>query len=285
VQPAEGRRRSEEKLGPQGWSNGDGPGTFVKWDQSRVVGLRWLIGSTVARGQSCLDLCAELIMKASRPPVAAMDSVEAKVVRLQRGNRNEETSRPEGIEELAALMQRASNAARQMKYFSLASKQFSFEELVSSARRAGFIQAGVNPQSMEALFKWSSGQPDLIFLVSFRDPARVSVVAQSRADVFGLVLTAYSHVAGVSVEINPTIGDGDLGHNALLFKDMLLTLPGFDDMPAWLKYPEGQIPESGGVVEMWRDGISLASVFGRAWNSISPRLLRFWELLRERWLS
>jgi len=141
----------------------------------------------------------------------------------------------------------------------------------------------MNPQSREALFKWSSGEPDLIFLVSFRDPASVSVVAESRADVFGLVLTAYSHVAGVAVEINPTIEDGDQGPNARLFRDMLLTFPGFDDIPAWAKYPAGRIPKASGVVEMWRDGVSLASVFGQTWNTILARVLAIWGRLRERW--
>jgi hypothetical protein len=228
------------------------------------------------------------MMKAGRPPLVAIDASEPKVVRLQRGvvaNRDEKSSHAAGIEELPALMERASNAARQMKYFCLAAKRFSFEELASSAVRAGFVQAAINPQSREALFKWGAGQPDLIFLVSFRDPVRVSVVAESRADVFGLVLTAYSQVASVSVEINPTAESSGLGHHALLFKEMLLTFPGFDDIPAWAKYPEGQISEARGLVEMWRDGVSIASVFGRTWNAISPRLSRAWELLRERWFS
>ena len=82
------------------------------------------------------------MQKTSRmPPVIAIDSVEANVVRLQRRSaavRDEDSSFPAGAEALSALMERASNAVRQMRYFSLAIKRFSFDELTSSARRAGF---------------------------------------------------------------------------------------------------------------------------------------------------
>jgi hypothetical protein len=206
-------------------------------------------------------------------------------VRLQRRSavsRDEETSRPEDVAELSALMERASIAVRQMKYFILAAKHFSLEELASSATRAGFIQREANPRLGEAAFEWASGQPDLLFLVSFRDPARVSIVAETQADLFGLVLTAYSSATGVSVELNPTIEDGDLGRNALLFKNILLTFPGFDDRPAWAMHPEGQIPKAPGLVEMWRDGVSLVSLLGRTWASISPRLLTLLQRARER---
>jgi hypothetical protein len=224
-----------------------------------------------------------MMQKTSRtPPVTASDHVEAGVMRLQRGGVGEETSRSDEIEQLSALMERASHAARQMKYFSLASKRFSFDDLVSSARRAGFIQIAGNPQLNDASFQWASGPPDLIFSASFRDPARISIVAETQADVFGLILTAYSHAASISVEINPAFEDNKLGRNARLFKDMLLTFPGFDDTPAWAKFPEGHMAEGGGVVEMWRDGVSLASVVGRAWNSISARVHSFRNALRDR---
>jgi hypothetical protein len=227
------------------------------------------------------------MQKTSRtPPVIAINSVRTNVVRLQRkteATRYERRSSPNDVEELSALMERASNAARQMKYFMLASKQFSFEELASSASRAGFVQAGSNPQLQEALFQRPGDAPDWTFSVSFRDRARVAIIAESWSDIFGLVLTAYSQMATVSVEINPTIAESDLGHNALLLKDMLLTFPGFDDMPAWAKYPEGHIPEAGGLVAMWRDGVSVASIVGWTWNSILPRAVGIWELLRERW--
>jgi hypothetical protein len=225
------------------------------------------------------------MQKTSRmPPVVAIDSVEANVVRLQRRSaavRDEDTSFPEGAEALSALMERASNAVRQMRYFILAIKRFSFGELTSSARRAGFVQVDERPRRDEASFRWASGTPDLIFLVSFRDPARISIIAESQADIFGLILTAYSDISTVSVETNPTIEDNNLGPNALLFRDMLLTFPGFDDMPGWIKHPEGHVPDARGLIEMWRDGVSVASVFGRAWKSISSSVLIIWHNLRD----
>ena len=222
------------------------------------------------------------------PPVVAIDNVETNVVRLQRrraASREGVASLPEEIETLPDLMERASNAARQMRYFSLAARRFSFDELASSARRAGFILVEEDPQLKEASFQWATGTSDLIFSVSFRDPARISIVAESQADIFGLILTAYSHITTISVETNPGVEDRELGHNALLFRDMLLATPGFDDMPAWTKYPEGQMPDADGLLEMWRDGVSLASVFGRAWKSILLRVFPIWETLRERWYS
>jgi hypothetical protein len=223
------------------------------------------------------------------PPVIAVDNVEANVVRLQRRSavirdaaiRDENASRLQEAEALSALMERASNAVRQMRYFGLAIRRFAFDELIFSARRAGFVQVEEGPKFDEASFRWGSGTPDLIFSVSFRDPARISIVAESQADVFGLSLTAYSHVSTISVETNPTIEDHNLGPNALLFRDMLLTFPGFDDMPGWTKYPEGYTPETRGLIEMWRDGISVASVCGRAWKSISSSVLTIRNNLRD----
>jgi hypothetical protein len=232
------------------------------------------------------------MQKTSRtPPVSATDSVEANVVRLQRRSaavrevavRNEDTSLPEQSEILSGLMERASHAVRQMRYFSLAIKQFSLDQLASSARRAGFVQVEEGRQRDEASFRWAGGTPDLIFSVSFRDPHRISIVAESQADIFGLILTAYSPAPSVSVETNPTVEDNNLGPNALLFRDMLLTFPGFDDVPAWTKYPEGHMPEAGGLIEMWRDGVSVASVFGRAWKWTWSGVLTLWETLRDSW--
>jgi len=223
------------------------------------------------------------------PPVIAVDKVEANVVRLQRRSvvirdaaiRDEDASPPQEAETLSALMERASNAVRQMRYFSLAIRRFSLDELSFSARRAGFIRVEERPKFDEASFQWDSGTPDLVFSVSFRDPTRISIVAETQADVLGLSLTAYSHVSSISVEINPTIEGHNLGPNALLFRDMLLTFPGFDDMPAWTKYPEGYMPEARGLIEMWRDGISIASVLGRAWKSISSGVLTIWNNFRD----
>jgi hypothetical protein len=229
------------------------------------------------------------MQKISRaPPVVAIDKVEPNVVRLQRrgaASGNADSSFPEKFEKLPALMERASNAARQMRYFGLAMRKFSFEELISSARRAGFIQLGESTELKEVSFQWASGPPDLIFSVSFRDPARISVVAESQADIFGLVLTAYSHSSTTSVEIKPTVAERELGRDALLFRDMLLTFSGFDDVPAWIKYPEGKIPAPAGLVEMWRDGVSVASVFGRAWSAICVRALTIWRTAKSRWYA
>ena len=196
--------------------------------------------------------------------VIAIDNVETNVVRLQRRRaeaREDVGSPPPEIETLSQLMERASNAARQMRYFSLAIRRFSFGELSFSATRAGFIQVEEDLHFGEASFQWDSGAPDLIFSVSFRDTARVSIVAKSQADIFGLILTAYSHVPTTSVETDAAVDDNELGHNALLFRDMLLAIPGFDNMPAWSKYPEGSTPGAGGLIEMWRDGVCFRPYF------------------------
>jgi hypothetical protein len=107
-------------------------------------------------------------------------------------------------------------------------------------------------------------------------------VAQSQGDILGLILTAYSDVATISVEVDPRIGDGDLGHSALIFRDMLLLLPEFDDLPAWANFSEGRIPQFSGIVEMWRDGASLSSLFSGAWNSFVRRSMIRWKSLRGR---
>jgi hypothetical protein len=138
--------------------------------------------------------------------------------------------------DLHALMERASHAARQMRYFGLATKLFSFSELIPSAQRAGFIQVDANAERQEATFRSPAGEPDLVFSVSFSDPAKVSTVAEARSDIFGLVLTTYSHVPTISVETNPSLKNEDLGPNALPLREVLLTYPDFDNIPAWTKY-------------------------------------------------
>jgi hypothetical protein len=242
-----------------------------------------LFGQFIVRSSACVEF---IMQKTGRKqPVRAGDRVETNVVRLPRksaATRDEVTARPEEIARLAALMERASNAVRQMRYFSLATKRFTFNELTSSAARAGFILSAEYPQLREASFEWGAGAADLIFTVSYRDPARVSILAESQGDIFGLVLTAYSGIATISVETDPTIADEELGENAVLFRDMLLTFPGFEDVPAWTSYPEIAAPEAGGLIEMWRDGVSLAAVFGPTWNSISERVSAIWNALRNR---
>lgn len=216
-------------------------------------------------------------------PIGAINKIEPNVVRLQprRAANDEDAASPGEVETLSVLMERASNAARQMKYFGMATKQFSFDELISSARRAGFTRLE-NPNTEEASFQWAGGTPDLIFSVSYRDPANISIVAESRADVFGLILTGYSHISTISVETDLTIEDRALGDNALLFRDMLLTFPNFDDLPAWARHPEGHMLKASGLIEMWRDGVSVSSLSIRALNSISARVSAFWKTLRDR---
>jgi hypothetical protein len=137
---------------------------------------------------------------------------------------------------LHALMERASHAARQMRYFGLATKLFSFSELIPFAQRAGFIPLDADAERQEATFRSPAGEPDLVFSVSFSDPAKVSTVAEARSDIFGLVLTTYSHVPTISVETNPSLNNEDLGPNALPLREVLLTYPDFDNIPAWSKY-------------------------------------------------
>lgn len=137
---------------------------------------------------------------------------------------------------LPALMERASNAARQMRYFGLVTKSLSFSELLQSATRAGFTPLNADVRRKEATFEWSEGEADFVFSVSFKDPSGASIVAESCGDIFGLVLIALPQAANISVETNPILANNELGRNALLFRDILLVYPDFDDMPAWTKY-------------------------------------------------
>jgi len=218
------------------------------------------------------------------PPVLARD-VETNIVRLARSSAStprDNTAPPSEVANIAALMERASNAVRQMRYFSLAAKRFTFDELTSSAARAGFIAIAEYPHLNEASFQWGAGAPDLVFTAVYQGSAGASIVAETQADVFGLILTAYSQASTISVEANPTIKNKELGENAQLFRDMLLTFPGFEDVPAWTSHPEVVEREAGGLVQMWRDGACVASVFGRTWNSISARVPSIWNALRDR---
>ena len=147
---------------------------------------------------------------------------------------------PESIEtELKSsdLVERAEIAAKQMRYFGLVAKKSSFEELIPSAKRAGFALLKEDTERKEAAFQWPTGKPDFTFSVSFENPDRVSVIAESRAgDIFGLVLVSHSHVPNFSVETKPWLGNDELGINALRFRDRLLMFPDFDGKPAWTKY-------------------------------------------------
>jgi hypothetical protein len=184
---------------------------------------------------------------------------------------------------LPALMERASNAARQMRYFGLVAKRSSFSELLPSAKRAGFTLLNEDTQRKEATFQWSAGEPDFIFSVSFNDAARASIVAESCGDIFGLILTFYSHAPNISVETNPSLGNKELGRNALLFRDTLLIFPDFDDLPAWTKYwqtgSEPPVSTVGVFHREWlfdfarfrRGGVTAAFVMCRTWKPISSK--------------
>jgi hypothetical protein len=137
---------------------------------------------------------------------------------------------------LPALMERASNVAKQMRYFKLVATNLPFNEVLQSAKRAGFNPLNEDSRREEAAFQWSAGEPDFTFSVSLRDRAGASIVAESRGDIFGLILIGYSHVPSISVETNPSLGGQDLGRNAPLFRDIMLMFPDFDDLPAWTKY-------------------------------------------------
>ena len=222
--------------------------------------------------------------------------VNAKVVRLQPKNTaaiggsslisTDETTLPN-------LMKRASDAGRQMRYFGLVARKSSFYELLPSARRAGFIPLYEDRQRKEATFQWLTGEPDFIFSVSFNDVARASVIAESCGDIFGLILTSYSHAPSVSVETNPSLGNRELGRNALLFRDVLLMFPDFDDHPAWTKYLEPHASDEGGgfhwemifdFAQIQRRGVTAVSpIISRTWRSISTQLSTTWGIVKDRW--
>jgi hypothetical protein len=141
-----------------------------------------------------------------------------------------------GFIDSSDLMERAEIAAKQMRYFGLVAQKSSFSELLPSAQRAGFALLHEDTKRKEAEFQWATGEPDFFFSVSFERPDRVSVIAESYGDIFGLVLVSHSHVPNISVETKPSLGKHELGRNALRFRDVLLMFPDFDSMPAWTKY-------------------------------------------------
>jgi hypothetical protein len=220
-------------------------------------------------------------------PAAAFGSIDDHIVRPQFRNAaaiggNGAISAAD-VELLAALMERASNAAKQMRYFVLAAKRFSVNELISSARRAGFNQVDEHPQSNEVTFLWSAGEPDLIFTISVGDPSKALVVAESRADISGLILTAYSQEPTVSVEVNPFLESTELGRNAALFRELLLTFPDFDGMPAWTKYPQRDAPGPVAFVGLQGGFVSVVSTISQTWETISSRISDGWALVQDRW--
>lgn len=228
-------------------------------------------------------------------PRVSTSVMDAKVVRLQPNNAaaiggsslmsTDETTLPN-------LMKRASHAARQMRYFGLVAQKSSFNEVLPSARRAGFILLNQDKQLKEATFQWSTGEPDFIFSVSFNDVARASVIAESRGDIFGLILTSYWHAPSISVETNPSLGNRELGRNALLFRDVLLMFPDFDDVPAWTKCLEPHASDLGGgfhretifgLAQFRRRGVTAVSAIVRTWRSILSQVSTTCGIFPDRW--
>jgi hypothetical protein len=162
-------------------------------------------------------------------------ATENGIVPLQRGKASFPGT-PEPEPKLSGLEERAANAAKQMKYFGLFAQRSSFSELLPSAKRAGFALLNEDTKRKEAAFQWGTGEPDFIFSISFEHPDRVSAIAESCSDIFGLVLASHSHTSNISIETKPWLGSHDLGRNALLFRDILLTFPDFDDVAAWTRY-------------------------------------------------
>jgi hypothetical protein len=239
-------------------------------------------------------MSVEFVMERNSPRLST-SVVDAKVVRLQPKNSaaiggsslisTDETALPN-------LMKRASDAGRQMRYFGLVARKSSFNDLLTSARRAGFIPLNEDMQRKEATFQWSTGEPDFIFSVSFNDVARASVIAESCGDIFGLILTSYSHAPNVSVETNPSLGNRELGRNALLFREVLLMLPDFDDDPAWTKCLEPHASEVDGgfhwetifdFAQFRRLDVTAISAISRTWRSILSQVSTNWGMFQDRW--
>jgi hypothetical protein len=134
------------------------------------------------------------------------------------------------------LTERAEIAAKQMRYFGLIAQKLAFGNLLSSAKRAGFALLSKDVGRKEMKFQWAAGEPDFIFSVSFEDPDRVTVIAESYRDISGLVLVSVSHVPNISIETKPSLGNHELGPYALQFRNILLAFPDFDQKAAWTKY-------------------------------------------------
>ena len=128
------------------------------------------------------------------------------------------------------LLERANLAAKQMRYFRLFSQKGSFEGLAASAKRAGFEMEYEDALHKVAGFRWAAdgAQPDFIFLVSWENSDAVSVIAESRRDIFGLIMISHSHLPKISVEMKPSLEKHELGRNADRFREILLTFPDFE---------------------------------------------------------
>jgi hypothetical protein len=128
------------------------------------------------------------------------------------------------------LLERANLAAKQMRYFRLFSQKGSFEGLAASAKRAGFEMEYEDALHKVAGFRWAAdgAQPDFIFLVSWENSDAVSVIAESRRDIFGLIMISHSHLPKISVEMKPSLEKHEFGRNADRFRELLLKFPDFD---------------------------------------------------------
>ena len=131
------------------------------------------------------------------------------------------------------LLQRAKIVAQQMRYFGLVARKCSFDELVPSTERASFVLVSEDRREKEARFTWNSGEPDFVFSLSYKDADKVWIIAESRADILGLVLVSHSLSPQISVGTKPWLGGDQLGPRALQFQELLLTLPDFVETPAW----------------------------------------------------
>lgn len=141
---------------------------------------------------------------------------------------------PAGREDFTRdLLQRAKTVAQQMRYFGLVARKCSFNEVVPSAERASFVLLSEDRREKEARFTWNLGEPDFVFSLSYKETDKVWIVAESQADILGLILVSHSRSPDISVGTKPWLGGDELGPHALQFQELLLKLPDFVDTPAW----------------------------------------------------
>jgi len=131
------------------------------------------------------------------------------------------------------LLRRATTVGKQLAYFGVVARKCSFDEAISSAERAGFTLVASNAERREAVLEWPL-EPDFLFSLSFEDPAMISIVAESRGDIYGLNLVTHSGTDEFCVELKPSLGLERFGGNALQFREVLLSLPQFVETPAWV---------------------------------------------------
>ena len=137
------------------------------------------------------------------------------------------------LQNLSDLLQRAKNVAQQMRYFGLVARKCLFSDVVPSAQRAGFVVLSEDPAEKEMRLRWNLGEPDFVFSLSYKEADKVWIVAESRADILGLILVSHSLSPDISVGTKPWLGSDELGPHALRFQEQLLKLPSFVETPAW----------------------------------------------------